>query len=97
MERYIVIQEFMIKDLKLKGNELVVYALLYGFSQDGKTAFNGSLSYISQWIGTTQRTTINILNNLLKRKLIQKKQVVQNKITMNLYYCSMQRYKGGSE
>ena len=31
---YYVVQSFMVKELKLKGNELVVYAIIYGFSQN---------------------------------------------------------------
>ena len=34
-DNYIVIQTFMIRELKLKGNELILYALIHGFSQDG--------------------------------------------------------------
>ena len=42
---YIVIQDWMISDLQLKGNELLTYALIYGFSQDGESEFKGSLKY----------------------------------------------------
>lgn len=94
MEKYIVIQSFMIQDLKLKGNELIVYAILYGFSQDGKTAFNGSLSYISDWIGCSKRQAINILQSLEKKELISKKQFKENNVLQNLYYCRIER---GSE
>ena len=32
-ENYVLIQGWMINELKLKGNELLIYALIYGFSQ----------------------------------------------------------------
>ena len=34
-ENYIVLQGWMINKLNLKGNELTVYALIYGYSQNG--------------------------------------------------------------
>ena len=47
---YINIQAFMRNDLNLKGNELLVYAIIYGFSQDEETKFTGSSTYIADWI-----------------------------------------------
>ena len=39
---YVVIQAFMLNDLHLKGNELIVYATVYGFTQDGEHWFHGT-------------------------------------------------------
>ena len=47
---YVQIQGFMVSNLKLKGNSLLVYALIYGFSQDGQSKFYGSRKYISEEI-----------------------------------------------
>ena len=41
-EYYIHIQWWMAQRLKLSGNELLTYAIVYGFSQDGESAFLGS-------------------------------------------------------
>ena len=46
-DNYIVIQGWMIEDLKLKGNELIIYAIIYGFSQTEGQLFNGSLQYLA--------------------------------------------------
>ena len=35
----IIVYSFMIKDLKLKGSELIVYSLIYSFSQFGQRCF----------------------------------------------------------
>ena len=35
-DSYICIEAFMVNELKLSGTELIVYAIIYGFSQDGK-------------------------------------------------------------
>lgn len=73
MTNFILIQDFMVKDLHLKGNYLLVYALIYGFSQDGKGYFNGSIPYIQDMTGiTTYMTVYNILTKLEEKNLIIK-------------------------
>ena len=73
MTNFIVIQDFMVKDLHLKGNYLLVYALIYGFSQDGKGIFNGSIPYIQDMTGISSHMTIyNILASLENKNLIIK-------------------------
>lgn len=69
---YITIQGWMAEDLHLSGNELLCYALIYGFSQDKDSVFFGSLSYISKWVGCSRRGTINIINRLQEKNLISK-------------------------
>ena len=64
----------MIKDLHLKGNELLVYALIYGFSQEEHCKFTGSLSYIAEWISSSNQTVINTLKSLIEKGLIIKEQ-----------------------
>ena len=71
-ENYIVIQGWMISKLKLTGNELVLFALIYGFSQDGKSQYKGSLSYISQAMQVSKRTVIRLKNSLISRQFIIK-------------------------
>lgn len=82
---YINIQGFMITKLGLKGNELLVYALIYGFSQDGNCKFSGSLSYIAEWISSSKQTVINTLKSLEAKGLIIKEQEVINNITFNKF------------
>lgn len=71
-ENYINIQGWMIKELKLKGNELILYAIIYGFSQDGKSEFYGSIRYISEALGITQRSVISLVQKLITKKLIRR-------------------------
>jgi len=71
-ENYINIQGWMINELKLKGNELILYALIYGFSQDGKNKFKGSISYIMVAMSLSNRCVIDLIEKLVKRGLIIK-------------------------
>lgn len=74
-KNFIAILPFMVQDLKLTGNELIVYAIIYGFSQDGESSFHGSLSYLSRQTGITKRSIITILKKLVSNNLISKEEV----------------------
>lgn len=73
---YITIQGWMRTDLKLSGNELIVYAIIYGFSQNKQGEFTGSVQYLADWVGCTKRTVTTILRKLVDEELV-KKTVVQ--------------------
>ncbi len=75
---YITIQSFMIKDLKLKGNELLVYAIVYGFSQDGEQSYTGSLQYIADWLNGTRQGALKALKSLVDKGLLIKSENVIN-------------------
>lgn len=69
---FIAIQGWMRTKLNLKGYELIVYALIYGFSQDGNSKFSGTRRYIAEWCGCSMRTVDNTLASLLGKQLIIK-------------------------
>lgn len=76
----------MINDLGLSGRELQVYAIIYGFTQDEESEFNGSLNYIAEWLGTTSRhTVIRALEGLIDKGLISKRQKKSKGVTTNYY------------
>jgi hypothetical protein len=80
-ENYINIQGWMINELKLKGNELILYALIYGFTQDGKHKYRGSIKYIMEALKLSNKGVINLINKLIEKKLIEK----SIKVTGNEY------------
>lgn len=69
---YITIQSWMRTELKLKGNDLMVYAIIYGFSQTEHQRFTGSLQYIADWCGATKQGIIKNIKSLLEQGLIEK-------------------------
>lgn len=76
----------MVNELKLQGNELLCYALIYGFSQDGSSAFNGSRKYIAELIGAKSLNTVDsVLKNLVDKKLIIKESNNINGVIFNSY------------
>lgn len=84
-DNYIVIQGFMINELNLKGNELLVYAIIYGFSQDGESKFTGSWNYLATWCNTTTQTIYNTLKSLLDKKLIEKEEETKTNVKFVSY------------
>lgn len=84
-ENYIVIQGWMRNELNLKGNELLIYALIYGFSQDDESEFNGSVAYIAEWIGSSKQTVYNCLKSLCDKNLLIKNDEYHNGIKFCTY------------
>lgn len=77
-DNYIQICGWMINELDLKGNELLIYALIHGFCQDGKSVFKGSLSYIMAWLNISKPTCITGIQSLIDKGLIVKS-IIYNK------------------
>lgn len=70
---FIVIQNFMIEDLKLSGVELLVYAFIRGFSVEKETqGYLGSLETLSKRCGCGLTQCKKVINKLIQRKLIVK-------------------------
>lgn len=82
---YIVIQSWMVTELDLKGTELIVYATIYGFSQDGESRFKGSRQYLAKWCNGTTRSVQTALNSLVERGLIQKFENMVNNVKLCEY------------
>ena len=82
---YYQVSGWMINRLGLSGRELHAYAIIYGFTQDGETEFNGSINYISEWLGCTRKTAINVIKSLVEKNLVSKKQITRNGVKINYY------------
>ena len=82
---YIVIQPWMFSNLKLSGNEAIVFAIVYGFSQDGKSWYRGGSYYIEQTTPFTQRTAKTHLWTLEKMGVIEMQKEIVNGVERNIY------------
>ena len=72
---YYQVSGWMINQLGLSGRELHAYAIIYGFTQDGETEFNGSINYIAEWLGSSRKTAITVLKSLVDKGLLTKTQI----------------------
>lgn len=86
-ENYISVQGWMVRDLQLKGNELIIYACIYGFSQAENQVFSGSLQYLADWTNTTKRSVLNCLQSLTEKGYIVKNEKIINGVKFCEYYA----------
>lgn len=75
IDNHITIPGFAIVELKLSGNELLCYSLIYGFTQDGDTEFYGSLTYVASALNITKQNAKKVIDRLLERGLLTKKEI----------------------
>lgn len=66
----LIIQSWMRTKLKLKGNELLVFAVIYSYSQNKEQIFSGSRRYIAEWAGIDIRSVGRVLKSLLEKGLL---------------------------
>ena len=99
-ENYFQISGWMLNRLKLKGISLEVYAIIYGFSQDGENEFAGSINYLCEFTGTSRPTVMNALKELTEKGFLVKRTETINGVIFNRYKADLQVVKnlyGGSK
>lgn len=87
-DNYIAVQGWMITELGLKGNELIIYACIWGFSQAENQTFTGSLQYLADWTNSTKRSVITCLKSLVDKGLLVKKENTINGVKFCEYYAT---------
>ena len=84
-QTYYTVQGWMRSDLGLKDKELTVYAIIYGFSQDGNSEYNGSARYLAEWIGCSRSTIMEVLKRLVEKGLLKKQDYYQKGVCFCKY------------
>lgn len=87
-DKYVVIQGFMVEEMGLKGNELMVYAIIYGFSQAKDNRFTGSLQYLADWTRSTKQGVLKNLKSLLDKGYIRKVEGTNHGVKYVEYYAT---------
>ena len=82
---YVTIPMWMVTELGLKGSELIIYAVIFGFSQDGSTMYTGSAQYLADWTNTTKQSVFKVLKSLTDRKLIIRHEETRNGVMFVSY------------
>lgn len=82
---YIVIQGWMVSRLKLTGNALMVYACIFGFSQDGEW-FTGTAGYLADWCDCQKKYMLKLLKKMTDEGLLRKRTREQNGVA----FCDYQ-------
>lgn len=87
-DNYIMIQGWMVTELELKGNELLIFAIIHGFSQDGETRFTGGLQYLADWTNSTKQGISKNLKSLVNKGYIAKEEKIINGVKFCEYYAT---------
>jgi predicted transcriptional regulator len=87
-DNYIMIQGWMVTELELKGNELLIFAIIHGFSQDGETRFTGGLQYLAEWTNSTKQGVSKNLKSLVNKGYIAKEEKIINGVKFCEYYAT---------
>lgn len=90
-ECYFQVSGWMINRLGLKGTTLNVYAIIYGFTQDGESEFTGSRQYLCDFTGATKPTIDKSLNDLVEMGLIIKISNTINNVLFNKYKADLSK------
>ena len=72
MNNFIVIQDWML-DFDLSHRETMLYAIIYGFTQDGETWCYATQEYLARWLKCTTPTLLKSIQALLDAGLIEKR------------------------
>lgn len=89
-ENYYQIQGWMINRLGLKGVTLSVYAIIYGFSQDGENEYTGSLQYLCDFLGGVSKpTVITALKSLVETGYLIRREEFINGVQFNKYKANL--------
>lgn len=71
---YVNIQGWMVTDYGLTGDELMAFAIIFGFSQDGKGWYFGGRDYLANWLGCSTKKVGRVLNSLIEKGYIERTQ-----------------------
>lgn len=71
-DNHVTIDGWMINELELSGSELIVYGLIWGFSQTENQWCTASQAYIARWANISTRGLRKILDKLEEKGLLIK-------------------------
>lgn len=82
---YFTICGWMINRLHLTGNKLLIYALIFSFSQAEGCSFAGPLSFITDSLGINKTTVIRLLKELINEGLVVRGEKQVESVTFPTY------------
>lgn len=94
-EHYVVFG-WMANKLGLEGFEIQAYAIIYGFTQDGRSFYKGGIKYLMDTLGCSKPTTIKVLTSLVDKGYIDKIEVEKDS-SVRFYYRARIRVASTSD
>lgn len=90
---YVVIQDWML-ELDIDLTEVVVLAVIYGFSQDGETTFRGSWKFLEYHAKCSRKKVYTALKHLVELGYIKKKDKVVGGVKFCEYFVETGGFSG---
>jgi len=81
---FLIIQGWMVNELHLKGNDLIIYAIIYSFNQEEKS-INNFKEYLMEWTKSTKQGINKNLKSLVESNLIRDKKIQDNGINYDYF------------
>ena len=69
---FIYIPGWAVNKLGLKGNELLIYCIVYSYSRDGIQRYEAPAEYLASCVGASSSTVKDVLKRLTDRGLLVK-------------------------
>lgn len=88
-DQFLTVHGWMRTKLKLSGNELWLYALIYSFNKATKKEFYGSNAYMQEWLGVSHNTIRECLRKLVARGLIFRRDAITENGTRCYYMVNI--------
>lgn len=83
-----ILHGWMVSKLKLKGNELLCYMIIHGFTQSDGHIFFAGHKYIAEWLSITRQGATKLLSELEKKGYIAKVTQDINGVTRTGYVAT---------
>lgn len=99
-DNFFLVSGWMLNRLNLKGTALHVFAIIYGFSQDGEGSFTGSLQYLMDFTNSSKNTVLKALKDLVEQRYIVKLENTINGVRFCTYKTApgvQNLHRGGAE
>ena len=86
-DNFFCVQGWMINKLQLKGNELLIFAIIFGFCQTEGQAYTASIQYLADWTNSTRQGVTKCLKSLMQKGLIRKEDYVVKGVKRCKYFA----------
>lgn len=83
--KFYTVLDFMVFDLKLKGLQKDIYAIIYNSCREGNIYTEG-VSYLANWTQSTKRAVFMALKELTEKGLIERRERYENGVKFVDYY-----------
>ena len=87
-ENFVTIYGWMRTKLNLKGNDLIVYAVIYAFTQSDEQGCKGGVQFLADWCGASRQGIWKNIRSLRSKGLIDEDTKTVNGVNSVYYYVT---------